>query len=521
MARTPADAGSPRRPGGDERGVAFPLSEGRRSTSAAGKTVFAAAARAADPALADAIEAEPAWRKRYLGHVRRLLEAGLDRAATPVASARAGLDAVHGRFELVTDDGAAPTGRALAETSAAPLATATVEGRGDVDVDVAVPYRGEVLRGDALHRQLDRWVADGIIEPSLAEAVRAVMANPDWLDLSDQRVVALGAGAELGPLAALCRWGAHVLPVDVPDAGVWARILQAVRAGRGRASVPLRTPTDTDDDSSIAAAAGADLTRDLPSIAAWLTAFDGPLTLTNHAYADGAAHTRVAVAADALQAHLVGTGHVTATAFLATPTDVFAAPEDAVADSRRRFARPGRLGGPLAAAARTVSGGRLYAPNYPDTVTTAEGVRFGVADTLLPQQGPNYVLAKRIQRWRGLVAAADGLRVSANVCPPTRTRSVMTNRLLSTAYEGAGPFGVEIFDSPTSAALMAALLVHDLRNPKAAGAPGHTPAHPEQLFADAAAHAGLWRIAYAPRSVLPFALLLGALPRRRRSELAP
>jgi ADP-heptose:LPS heptosyltransferase len=98
--------------------------------------------------------------------------------------------------------------------------------------------------------------------------------------------------------------------------------------------VPLRTATDTDDDAAVAAAAGADLTLDLPALAAWLRAVDGPLTLANHAYADGSAHVRVAVAADALLAHLASTGQVTATAFLATPTDVFAAP-------RTPWRRPG------------------------------------------------------------------------------------------------------------------------------------------------------------------------------------
>ena len=51
--------------------------------------------------------------------------------------------------------------------------------------------------------------------------------------------------------------------------------------------------------------------------------------------------------------------------------------------------------------------------------------------------------------------------------------------------------------------LMAALLVHDLR----ATRPVH--AHPWQDEAHAAAHGGLWRIPYAPRSALGLAALLG------------
>jgi hypothetical protein len=59
---------------------------------------------------------------------------------------------------------------------------------------------------------------------------------------------------------------------------------------------------------------------------------------------------------------------------------------------------------------------------------------------------------------------------------------------------------------------MAALLVHDLHEPGAAGA------HPDELLARGAAHGGLWRSAYQPRSVLPLAAFTGlpATARRRR-----
>jgi hypothetical protein len=51
---------------------------------------------------------------------------------------------------------------------------------------------------------------------------------------------------------------------------------------------------------------------------------------------------------------------------------------------------------------------------------------------------------------------------------------------------------------------MAALLVHDLHT---GGGPAHE--HPWQSEAHAAAHGGLWRIAYAPRSALGLAALFG------------
>jgi len=81
--------------------------------------------------------------------------------------------------------------------------------------------------------------------------------------------------------------------------------------------------------------------------------------------------------------------------------------------------------------------------------------------------------------------------------------------VLAAAYAGAHRFGVEIFSAETARVLMAALLVHDLHRPDDA------PEHPEALFSDQAAHGGLWRAAYEPRSVLGVAAVAG-LPRALR-----
>ena len=83
----------------------------------------------------------------------------------------------------------------------------------------------------------------------------------------------------------------------------------------------------------------------------------------------------------------------------------------------------------------------------------------------------NYALAKRLQRWRAVVARTQGVQVSLNVAPSTRTQSVVKNRLLSAAYAGAHRFGIQVFDPATSNTLMAALLVHDLRNPNSPAKP--------------------------------------------------
>ena len=476
-----------------ERGVAFPLSaDGRRSTAAVGREVVADALRQVDPVGAQQAERETSWRAGYLSHFRRLVEAGLSSSEAAVTLAAAGLTSARERLEVVD----AP-GTSLAEWAGSPAAdpveTVELQGRGEAERELSLPVHGHRLRGDALHDQLDAWVADGVMEPTAAEAVRLVMANPGWLRLEGRTVAVLGAGAEMGPLQALLRWGADVAAVDLAVPAVWERVATAAHDGAGTVRVPVRPGPEPWERR-----AGADLIAEVPLVGGWLEAAPGSLVLGNYVYADGATNVRVSAAVDALTTRLLSSRPGTALAFLATPTDVFAVPRDAVEHSTRcyegRSATAKLVGRPL----RTVSGGRLLHRAY------APGADPGLSDSLVPQQGPNYALAKRLQRWRATVARHEGTTVSLNVAPPTRTRSVVKNRALAAAYAGAHRFGVEVFEPATSNVLMAALLVHDLHTD---GGPAQP--HPWQDEAHGAVHGGLWRTAYAPRSALGLAALLG------------
>jgi hypothetical protein len=491
--------------------VTFPAAaDGRRSTSALGRAVVADALARVDPAGARAAEQEAKWRTAYPVHFRRLIEAGLGSRQATVSVARDGLAALHRRMRFTGPDGAES---GLTAAAAAParskLDGVEVTGTGPPERELSVPYRGERLRGEALAARLQAWVAAGVIEPSCAEAVRAVAAHPDWLALDGRTVVVLGAGAEIGPLPVLLGWGARVIGVDLPRPALWERVLAAARASAGTLVVPVTEAAETAPaETDLARRAGLDLTDDIPAAADWLAAAAGPLVLGNYVYADGAANVQLAAAVDALTERVAAGRDDVALAFLATPTDVFAVPADAVAQSARAYAgRPAaaKMGGwPL----RAVSAGRLLRRAYPPGTTA------GVCDSLIPQQGPNYALAKRVHRWRATAAREDGAVVSMNVAPPTRTRSVLKNRVLAAAYAGAARFGVEAFDADTTRTLMAALLVYDLQ----AGRPG--PADPAQDEAHAAAHGGLWRMAYTPRSALPLAALMG-LPAARRVQGLP
>jgi len=478
----------------NDTGVAFPRTGSGRSTSALGRSVVADALRAVDPLGARAAERETNWRREYGVHFRRLVEAGLLSPEAAVNLALDGLASMYERMVYSTQDSELSLADATTVPVDDPLETLTVTGGGEIEPELVLPYHGQRLRGAELRHRLDTWVAAGVIEPSCAEAVKLVADHPQWLSLPGRTVVVLGAAAEMSPLTALLRWGADVVAVDLPRPPVWQKVLGTAHRYAGRLHVPAAAPGH---DLGTGTGLGADLLHEAHRVAAWLEGMDGPMVLGNYVYADGALHVRVSAAVDALGQHLLARRRDVTLAFLATPTDVFAVPPEAVAEATRRWTEHegiGKVRRPL----RIVSGGRLLSRNY------APGDDPGINDSLVPQQGPNYALAKRLQRWRAAVARDAGATVSINVAPPTRTRSVLKNRALAAAYAGAHRFGVEVFEPATTNVLMAALLVHDLHT---GGGPAHE--HPWQDEAHGSVHGGLWRTGYAPRSALGLAALLG------------
>src|SRR3954470_24355475 len=484
-----------------ETGVLFPLVDGRRSTQSTARAVFADATRGCAPDVARAIDGSSKWRRDYVARLADIEAASAAAPKNALLLAGDGLASVHDRMVFARDGQELSLSQALTTWRNPRFTTETITGSGTHPGRLSIPYGGHHLTGDELHRQLDRWVADGVVERSCADALRLVASNPDWLDASDLNIALVGAAAEMGPLRALTQWGATVLAIDIRRSDIWDRIRGLAQAGCGT----VHMPTDTTKRGAL----GADLLTETPEIRTWLDRFDGPLVFGNYAYADGAGFVRVATAADALVADLIRTRPSTSLAYFASPTDVFAVPGEMV-DGPHVQGKRGRL---MRMPLRAASLGRLFTPNYRRVVDGEDGRRYGLADTVIPQQGPNYALAKRLQRWRA-VLARQTVVTSANVAPATKTASVMKNRVLAAAYSGATSYGVEVFEPETSNALMAALLIHDLRNPSAAANPSTDLAHPLELFVDQAAHGGLWRLPYEPRSVLTLAALEG-LARRR------
>ena len=473
-------------------GIEFPRVSTTRPTTPTLTRILGDASGTTSPDLRRRVLESAVWRTEYATLLAELTSASAQDTPTAYAIAAEGLSSARRNMIWTTGSAETPLDDLDISTGAAWIpGTGTVTGTSRPVTQLQVPYRGRDLAGPALLDQLDVWVAEGTAEPSFRDAIARVVAHPEWLPAPRHRIVLIGAGAELSPLHPLTGWGADVLAVDIAGSDLWRRIRDIARSGAGTVHWPLR-PDGTP---------GLDITYDLRELTAWLThsANAAPLVLGMYAYADRGVHVRVTMAGDLLATHLCTVNPETSLAYLATPTDAFVVPREVVHAGHTAWRDRGALKH-LQRVARSASRGALFGPSY----TTVHEDGTGLADILVPHQGPSYALAKRLQRWRGVVAERDGHQVSFNVAPASWTRSVTRNRVLAAAYRGARHFRVEVFEPDTCRVLMAALLVHDLHH-----RPDARP-HPEALFSDQALHGGLWRSAYEPKSALGFAALLGA-----------
>lgn len=484
----------------DVNGIQFPLDEsGKRGSLVINRTIWADAVRRVDPDLAARIDASTNWRSDYIAFVREITELAATSRDAANTIAADGLASARQHIGYERDGQWQPLSEPISAQPRFGFETATIEGSGEPVTELVVPYRGQRLRGDALRRQLADWVSRGIIEPSASGALDVVMENPEWLRLAGRRVVVLGAGAQTSPLPTLTSWGVEVVAVDLPRPGMWKDLITSVQKRASTVHLPVRSGT-----SAITERAGANVIEDVVELQQWLGGFaDEPLVLGVYIYADGALHVQATLAADVLGTGLRASGSDVTMAYAGTPSDSFLVSEDAVNDSNER--RRSRAWRAIELPIRTVSFGKLYSPAYSGVLTSAEGERMGLVDAVVAQQGPNYSLAKRLQRWRAEQDWKDGSEASFNVAPPTWTVSVTKNRLLAAGYYGARSAGLEVFAPSTMSVLMTALLVHDLHT-------SPPDIHPERRLTNGGVHGGYWRVAHDIRSTLLYTGIVG-IPR--------
>jgi len=481
-------------------GVAFPEnSKGERSTTDACKNIFAASFSAiSEDQLAKETLEEKNWRYRYNKYFISHVEKSLKSPEAALAAARAGLDRLHNDFEFIRDGKSTKFVDAMKQIPGS-FHTGFIQGKAaKPKPEYVVPYKGKQLKGDSLIQQLNKWAEYGTIEPSAAEAITAVVKNSKWVDLSDKYFVLLGAGSAMGPFLVLMALGANIIAVDLDRAPIWKRLLTIAEASPGTITFPLKKPQkDIKSPEELYEQAGSNLITQAPEISNWLQSVnpDKTLTVGCYVYLDGEAHVKVALACDAIMKSVCEKRKNTSLAFLCTPTDCHVIPDVARKAALANYnALDWRnlLVLPIRALSKT-----MLVKNALRPIKANDGTEFSIVDGLAVAQGPNYALAKRMQHWRAIVSRASGCPVSSHVAPSTATASVVHNKQFAWAYDGMPYFRpLEIFEQETSNAVMAAILIHDLNNPKAFAKPETPLRNPLELFKENSFHGGIWRSAY-------------------------
>jgi hypothetical protein len=494
-----------------EAGVNFPVENGERPTTKLNQGCFEACVRKTKPALADEVKAVKKWRFGYSPHVLKQVELACQSTENALQIAKDGLDYLHTNMVFNRDGKEHTVKDAMTAFSKSIFETGVVKGTGKKGAKkVEVPYKDKVLTDNELANQIDSWARKGVIETSTAQALMNVVQNNQWTDLSDTTVVLCGAGSAMGPFPLLMAMGANVVGLDLPIPKIWERLIKVAKDSPGTLTFPLKEKCT--DESKYAELAGCNLLNQTPEIANWLASVrkGERLIIGAYAYLDGPLFVRVSVAMDAVIESLMKTrSPKVGIAYLCTPTDAHMCPAAASEQAKTELRRAPMWIGMFAQITSMVMPKQRLVKNFRPPVVDKDGNEFYVCDAVVPDQGPNYILAKRLQHWRAVTAREQGHLVSTNVAPATATASVVSNKMFALAFKGMHVFKpYEVFMGPTSNAVMAMLLINDLRNPLSVANPElRKLRNPMELFAENSFHGGAWRAAYKNGSVgLPSAL---------------
>lgn len=484
------------------------------STAEVAKALLAAAAAGIDDAAATAVAGEKKWRDNYITHFNDHVEMCLASPDAALRAARQGLAFFYENFKFSRDGKVSSIEEAMAAPlRPCPYRVAVVNGEQAPSTrpELLVPWsisvkEGPKLAGEELEAQMAAAVSRGVMEPTALAALRRLHQNPKDLVtlLSNSVFVALGAGSAMGPVETLLSLGATVVAIDLAIPAMWKRLIATARRSPGTLLVPFfhRSPEQdfAGDDEGLAEAAGCNMIEETPEVLDWLLSLElteKRLVVGGYAYADGSDFPRATLAMDAIAQGLVAgrpEGEVSL-AYLCSPTDAFGIPAEARRESEQRHTVEGLGAGKAWWQLPLRIGGRFLKPNRVKDGQAHCGMH--LVDCFVSQQGPNYIVAKRLQHWRAILARSQGRPVSSNVAPASHTFSVRKAALLAAAYDGARHFGVEIFHPSTSCSLMTGLLLHDLLWPDEADGE-----HPLALFCHGAVHNGFWRMPYLLRSIV-------------------
>jgi hypothetical protein len=356
----------------------------------------------------------------------------------------------------------------------------------------AVPFEDRTFAARDLAALGEELVSRGLATPPVAEALAWITANAldsrGRLDLAGRRFAVMGAAAEIAPTPLLLAAGADVLWIDV-------------------ASPPAAWLTDETLSGRITRGAGiGDLLAQPRETAAAIAEYAsaGPVDCGLFAYAGGGGREwRLGSAMNTI-VDAVGPERVRSVALYVSPTHpATLSRQEIELAARRALALPGWQ--------RALDAiGMLGKPGL------AGSGEVRVQRAIVEIQGASYQAAQYLEkllameRWAAYGIGGEGgaAALSANVAGITRTRS-LEHPVFAAAYLGGAAFGVQTFAPETTRALQALLMLHDLLNPKAAGAPGvGRQRTPQALFAQRV-HGGLYGVPFDLQPLLVAAAVIG------------
>ena len=480
-----------------------------RSTEFARRTLAAAAKD--NPELYQNISGAPDWRKWY---IRLFAELAIEEGRSPSQLAKmatAGLDEFHAH--LNTSSGEKLSAAVAKGFDSDLVETVVIRGSGSKKPIAVAGHSGPLAPLAA------EWDSKGWAEPGLIESFRFLDQNPN-LSLDGNLLFAVAGAAEFAPTEHWLEWGGQVAVVARNNPRTWERMIAMARASGGEMLVPVvrqdkSVPLENLSDQELAQVAGLDMLEHYAEIASWMRQLSNKATskfiLGLYAYTPKINHVRVQAVQETL-ADLAMKNFAKeklVLSWLATPTDSTAGPASIGRDQLNRFSKRSSPHVIRDSFLGIINAARAAKPKYFDSESDE---KLMLIDASVQQQGPSYSFSKRTQRWRAYLAHYAGFRVSYQVSPPARTKSVLSHKILRASYQGAPLFGVKPFEVDVAKSASAAALVRDVLDPNAYSNKNTTT----QLQCFSAIHGGLWRIAYRPKSVWVAATLLGlpALLRR-------
>jgi hypothetical protein len=334
----------------------------------------------------------------------------------------------------------------------------------DLVTTVRIEGNGKAKLFDFSELPIGEWISKGIAEPELIKVQQSGRVELP----ADQVLFAVGAGAEYGPGREWIEIGGSFAAVMRPNFSKWSELIRFTRESGGTLLVPVLNSklvncgeNFLDDDEVLAEMAGLDAVTDLMAVSGWLRSVSAEysqITLGLWGYAPGPKHLILQACMDALAD--IAMQHLPqpqlTLSWLGTPTD---------------------------------------------SVMLNNNGRHTVVNAAVDMQGPNYLWAKRSQRWRAEFAHQQGYRTAYLVLPPAYTESVLQYNWLRIAYAGAETVGIFPFKIALARKTALALLLWKLNQPAPSG----------QRFevADLAVSGGLWSLGPDPSRIWKWSVVVG------------